>query len=83
MIVSCSVSGRQDESKVTEVAPPEMKAEHNLLLPLDIDRHPFSRYVTSVLKVSKTFFTHSKQDKDLAPSLDEIGKHDGHYRYLL
>uniref|UniRef100_A0A3B4YEH4 Myosin XVB n=1 Tax=Seriola lalandi dorsalis TaxID=1841481 RepID=A0A3B4YEH4_SERLL len=34
---------------VTEAAPPQVKAEHKLNLPLDIDRYPFSRYAKSVL----------------------------------
>lgn len=50
--------GRQYGSGVTEVAPPQVKAEHRLMLPLDIDRHPFSRYAKSVLEVSQWSFTH-------------------------
>lgn len=45
--------GRQYGSWFTEVAPPQVKAEHRLMLPLDIDRHPFSRYAKSVLKVGQ------------------------------
>ncbi|CAF89840.1 unnamed protein product, partial [Tetraodon nigroviridis] len=45
-----SAAGQQRGSEVTEVAPPLMRAEHHLRLPLDIDRHPFSLYVKSVLK---------------------------------
>lgn len=44
-----TTAGRQYGSSVTEVAPPQVKAEHRLMLPLDIDRHPFSRYAKSVL----------------------------------
>lgn len=47
------MSGRQHVSEVTEVAPPLMRAEHNLHLPSDIDRYPFSLYIKSVLKVSQ------------------------------
>ncbi|KTG40000.1 hypothetical protein cypCar_00014931, partial [Cyprinus carpio] len=35
---------------VTEVALPQVKADHNLSLPQDIDRHPFSQYANTVLK---------------------------------
>ncbi|KAK2821058.1 hypothetical protein Q5P01_024017 [Channa striata] len=45
-----SAAGRQHVSGVTEVAPPQVKAEHKLMLPLDIDRYPFSRYAKSILK---------------------------------
>nr|XP_054592335.1 unconventional myosin-XVB isoform X1 [Nothobranchius furzeri]XP_054592336.1 unconventional myosin-XVB isoform X1 [Nothobranchius furzeri] len=45
-----SPSGRQHGSEVTEVAPPQVKAQHQLTLPTDIDRYPFSRYAKSVLK---------------------------------
>ncbi|KAJ8399769.1 hypothetical protein AAFF_G00408740 [Aldrovandia affinis] len=45
-----SVSGRQQGSGVTEVAPPQVKAEHNLSLPSDVDQYPFSRYANTVLK---------------------------------
>lgn len=45
--------GWQHASGVTEVAPPQVKAEHRFSLPLDIDRYPFSRYAKSILKVSK------------------------------
>ncbi|KAM7382210.1 hypothetical protein PAMA_012870 [Pampus argenteus] len=45
-----SAAGRQHASGVTEVAPSQVKAEHKLSLPLDIDRYPFSRYATSLLK---------------------------------
>ncbi|KAM3592840.1 uncharacterized protein V6R79_026436 [Siganus canaliculatus] len=41
---------RQHASGITEVAPPQVKAEHRLILPLDIDRYPFSRYAKSMLK---------------------------------
>uniref|UniRef100_A0A3P9BF53 Myosin XVB n=1 Tax=Maylandia zebra TaxID=106582 RepID=A0A3P9BF53_9CICH len=37
-------------SGVTEVSPPQVKAEHKLNLPLDVDSYPFSRYAKSVLK---------------------------------
>ncbi|KAM9715378.1 unconventional myosin-XVB [Menidia menidia] len=42
--------GRQHASQVTEVAPPQVRAEHKLALPQDIDRHPFSHYAKAVLK---------------------------------
>ncbi|XP_044034497.1 unconventional myosin-XV [Siniperca chuatsi] len=45
-----SAAVRQHASGVTEVAPPQVKAEHKLTLPLDIDRYPFSRYAKSILK---------------------------------
>lgn len=45
--------GQQRGSGVTEVAPPQVKAEHRLTLPVDIDRYPFSRYAKSMLKVSE------------------------------
>lgn len=47
-----SPPGTQHAPGVTEVAPPQVKAEHKLTLPQDIDRFPFSRYVKSILKVS-------------------------------
>ncbi|XP_062860004.1 unconventional myosin-XVB [Trichomycterus rosablanca] len=45
-----SASGRPDGSQVTEVAPPQVKAEHNLSLPPNIDSYPFSKYANTVLK---------------------------------
>lgn len=45
--------GRQHVSGVMEVAPPQVKAEHKVALPQDIDRFPFSRYAKSLLKVRK------------------------------
>ncbi|XP_067285687.1 unconventional myosin-XVB [Pseudorasbora parva] len=45
-----SAAGRPQGSGVSEVALPKVKAEHNLSLPLDIDRHPFSQYANTVLK---------------------------------
>ncbi|XP_075313230.1 unconventional myosin-XVB [Odontesthes bonariensis] len=45
-----SATGRQHASRVTEVAPPQVKAEHKFTLPQDIDRYPFSHYVKSILK---------------------------------
>ncbi|KAG1955060.1 myosin XVB [Pimephales promelas] len=45
-----SAAGRPQGSGVTEVALPKVKAEHNLSLPQDIDRHPFSQYANTVLK---------------------------------
>ncbi|XP_069024648.1 unconventional myosin-XVB [Embiotoca jacksoni] len=45
-----SAAGRQHTSGVTEVAPPQVKAEHKLILPSDVDRFPFSRYAKSILK---------------------------------
>ncbi|KAK9965781.1 hypothetical protein ABG768_004852 [Culter alburnus] len=45
-----SAAGRPQGSGVTEVALPKVKAEHNLSLPLDIDRHPFTQYANTVLK---------------------------------
>ncbi|XP_046710603.1 LOW QUALITY PROTEIN: unconventional myosin-XVB [Silurus meridionalis] len=45
-----SAAGRPQVSGVTEVAPPQVKAEHRLSLPPDIDNYPFSRYAGTVLK---------------------------------
>nr|XP_020464578.1 unconventional myosin-XV-like [Monopterus albus] len=45
-----SAAGRQHVSGVTEVAPPQVKAEHKLTLPPDINRYPFSHYAKSILK---------------------------------
>ncbi|GAA6111246.1 unconventional myosin-XVB isoform X1, partial [Tachysurus ichikawai] len=45
-----SAAGRPQGSGVTEVAPPQVKAEHRLSLPPDIDSYPFSRYANTVLK---------------------------------
>ncbi|XP_078136124.1 unconventional myosin-XVB [Sander vitreus] len=45
-----SGAGQQRASGVTEVAPPQVKAEHKLSLPLDLDRYPFSHYAKSILK---------------------------------
>ncbi|XP_058477092.1 unconventional myosin-XV [Solea solea] len=45
-----SSTGRQHLPAVTEAAPPQVKAKHNLGLPRDIDRFPFSRYAKSTLK---------------------------------
>ncbi|XP_076855778.1 unconventional myosin-XVB isoform X2 [Brachyhypopomus gauderio] len=45
-----SAAGRPQRLGVTEVAPPQVKAEHNLSLPTDIDSYPFSRYANRVLK---------------------------------
>ncbi|XP_008287593.1 unconventional myosin-XVB-like [Stegastes partitus] len=43
-----SGAGQQHASGIIEVAPPEVKAEHKLSLPLDVDRYPFSRYANSM-----------------------------------
>ncbi|CAJ1080563.1 unconventional myosin-XV [Xyrichtys novacula] len=45
-----SSAGRQHRAEITEVRPPQARAEHNFNLPLDIDRYPFSRYAKSILK---------------------------------
>ncbi|XP_028332746.1 unconventional myosin-XV [Gouania willdenowi] len=45
-----SGAGQQNASNVTEAAPPQVKAEQKLVLPPDIDKHPFSRYANSLLK---------------------------------
>ncbi|KAM3860002.1 unconventional myosin-XVB [Diretmus argenteus] len=45
-----SAAGLHHISGVTEVAPPQVKAEHKLSLPRDIDSYPFSRYAKSILK---------------------------------
>ncbi|XP_053367677.1 unconventional myosin-XVB isoform X1 [Clarias gariepinus] len=45
-----SAAGRPKGSGVTEVAPPQVRAEHYLSLPPDIDSYPFSRYANTVLK---------------------------------
>lgn len=36
---------------MTEVAPPQVKAENKLRLPADVDSHPFSRYARTTLQV--------------------------------
>ncbi|XP_057682217.1 unconventional myosin-XVB isoform X2 [Corythoichthys intestinalis] len=43
-------AGHQHASIVREIEPPQVKATHNLTLPPDIDRYPFSHYVQSILK---------------------------------
>ncbi|XP_056286414.1 unconventional myosin-XV [Pseudoliparis swirei] len=45
-----SAAGHQQNSGVTEVALPQVKARHKLSLPLDVDKYPFSRYAKSILK---------------------------------
>ncbi|XP_061913462.1 unconventional myosin-XVB [Entelurus aequoreus] len=45
-----SAAGHQHASEVTAVAPPQVKANHKLSLPRDIDKYPFSHYVKSILK---------------------------------
>ncbi|KAG7491703.1 hypothetical protein MATL_G00006900 [Megalops atlanticus] len=45
-----SGAGRQRGPGVTEVAPPQVKAEHNLSLPPDINYFPFSKYANTALK---------------------------------
>lgn len=54
-ILQWCLSGRPQGSGVTEVALPKVKAEHKLSLPLDIDRHPFTHYANTVLKVRYSF----------------------------
>lgn len=68
-------------SEITEVAPPLVRAEHNLLLPSDIDRFPFSHYIKSVLKVSQAgALSHTGHKSmtftDIKYSLNRMGKHD-------
>ncbi|XP_061520028.1 unconventional myosin-XV [Phycodurus eques] len=43
-------AGHRHAAIVTEVAPPQVKATHNLTLPQDVDRYPFSHYAKSILK---------------------------------
>ncbi|XP_035260130.1 unconventional myosin-XV [Anguilla anguilla] len=45
-----NVAGRQQGSGVTEVAPPQVKAEHDLSLSPDINQFPFSQYAKTTLK---------------------------------
>ncbi|KAJ8363625.1 hypothetical protein SKAU_G00124560 [Synaphobranchus kaupii] len=45
-----NVAGRRQGSGVTEVAPPQVKAEHNHSLPPDINQFPFSQYANTTLK---------------------------------
>ncbi|MGH0138963.1 UNVERIFIED_CONTAM: hypothetical protein FKN15_036817 [Acipenser sinensis] len=47
-----AAKGRQHgtESHVSEVAPPQVKAELSLSLPLDINSHPFSKYTSTHLQ---------------------------------
>lgn len=42
--------GRFQGSEVISVASPQIRSEHQLSLPQDIDRHPFSRYARALLK---------------------------------
>lgn len=75
------LSGRQHVSEITEVAHPLVRAEHNLLLPLDIDRCPFSHYIKSVLKVSQAgALSHTGHKSmtftDIKYSWNRMGKHD-------
>ncbi|XP_028823636.1 unconventional myosin-XVB isoform X2 [Denticeps clupeoides] len=42
--------GRTQGTRVTEVAPPQVKAEHRLALPADINSFPFSQYANTTLK---------------------------------
>lgn len=51
LFVSLSLIGRPQGSGVIEVAPPQVKAEHHLSLPPDINSYPFSQYANTVLKV--------------------------------
>lgn len=50
------LSGRPQGSGVSEVALPQIKADHSLSLPQDIDRHPFSHYANTVLRVELLSF---------------------------
>lgn len=63
LFLSSSLLGRPKGSGVTEVAPPQVRAEHYLSLPPDIDSYPFSRYANTVLKVScldkNIYFAHA------------------------
>ncbi|XP_019740450.1 unconventional myosin-XVB isoform X2 [Hippocampus comes] len=43
-------AGYRHSATVTEVASPQVKATHNLTLPQDVDRYPFSHYAKSILK---------------------------------
>ncbi|KAM9775233.1 unconventional myosin-XVB isoform 2-T3 [Syngnathus typhle] len=45
-------TGHRHPEIVTEVATPQVKATHNLTLPQDVDRHPFSHYAKSKLKAT-------------------------------
>ncbi|XP_051958632.1 unconventional myosin-XV-like [Xyrauchen texanus] len=45
-----NAAGRPQGSGITEVGLSQVKAEHNLSLPLNIDSHPFSQYANTVLK---------------------------------
>lgn len=45
-----SAAGHQHASGIIEVAPPQVKADHKLSLPRDVDRYPFSRYANSMLR---------------------------------
>ena len=56
--------GQQHASNVTEVAPPQVKAENKLTLPADVDSYPFSRYALSALQVNTA---EAPAGKKLAP----------------
>ncbi|XP_036428330.1 LOW QUALITY PROTEIN: unconventional myosin-XVB [Colossoma macropomum] len=69
-----SSAGRPQGSGVTEVAPPQVKAEHKLSLPRDIDSIPFSRYANTVLKDGWC----QAQGQSLQRSLTSLEPEDAH-----
>ncbi|XP_066559063.1 unconventional myosin-XVB [Amia ocellicauda] len=70
-----AAEGRQRglEARVTEVAPPQVKAEHNLSLPPDINDCPLSRYVRTNLQDGWT----QSPDYPLRSALTSLDYEDG------
>ncbi|MGH0141547.1 UNVERIFIED_CONTAM: hypothetical protein FKN15_001230 [Acipenser sinensis] len=60
------------ESRVSEVAPPQVKAEFSLSLPPDINNHPFSKYTSTHLQDGWA----QSQDSPLQRPLTQLGRED-------
>ncbi|XP_058845922.1 unconventional myosin-XVB-like [Acipenser ruthenus] len=69
-----AAQGRQHgtESRVSEVAPPQVKAELSLSLPPDINSHPFSKYTSTHLQDGWA----QSQDSPLQRPLTPLGRED-------
>ncbi|KAK1163864.1 unconventional myosin-XV [Acipenser oxyrinchus oxyrinchus] len=69
-----AAQGRQHgtESRVSEVAPPQVKAEFSLSLPPDINSHPFSKYTSTHLQDGWA----QSQDSPLQRPLTPLGRED-------
>ncbi|XP_041077515.1 unconventional myosin-XV-like [Polyodon spathula] len=69
-----AAQGRQHgtESRVSEVAPPQVKAEFSLSLPPDINNHPFSKYTNTHLQDGWA----QSQDSPLQRPLTQLGRED-------